>query len=89
MHMKTRTTLSTKGQLVIPAEIRRRLSLLPGTRLILEWSGKSRQITVSVERSERDLPVAVPLAGSLKDVYPLSARYVAELRREADRGLDP
>ncbi len=87
--MKTATILSSKGQIVIPAEIRRRLGLLPGTRLIFDWSGQSRQMTLSVERPELDWPIAMPAAGSLKDVYPASAQYVADLRREADRGLEP
>ncbi|GFN22873.1 MAG: AbrB/MazE/SpoVT family DNA-binding domain-containing protein [Thermoanaerobacteraceae bacterium] len=33
------TTLSTKGQLVLPKEIRERLGLFPGDRLKVELSG--------------------------------------------------
>ncbi len=35
----TYTTLSTKGQVIIPAEMREDLHLLPGTKLAIERAG--------------------------------------------------
>jgi AbrB family looped-hinge helix DNA binding protein len=67
------TTLSTKGQVVLPNMIRKKLGLRPGTRFscvvrdaeivlkpLLRPSGKARIVTSRVT----GLPVIVPPAGS-------------------------
>jgi AbrB family looped-hinge helix DNA binding protein len=43
------TTVSTKGQLVIPAEIRERLGIEPGTKIAISVEG-SRIVLQPVER---------------------------------------
>lgn len=59
----TRTTLSSKGQLVVPLELRRRLGLAPGDQLLCEIEGdrlilmpEGRQ-TASARLGDDGLPV--------------------------------
>lgn len=78
------TVLSTKGQVVVPADVRRDLSWEPGLTLLIRWSrAENRLILEPIDRSRR--PTAIPAAGSLRDVYPASAEYVRSLRDEAER----
>jgi AbrB family looped-hinge helix DNA binding protein len=43
-------TLSTKGQVVIPAEIRRKLGLQPGDQIVFDMDDETR--TVTLQRRE-------------------------------------
>lgn len=49
-------TVSDKGQIVIPAAIRRRLGIVPGTRL--EFTEEGAELRVRVERARRESTVA-------------------------------
>ena len=40
------TTATTKGQIVIPAEIRRKLGIKEGTRILVELDEEARQIVL-------------------------------------------
>jgi len=44
-------TLTTKGQVTIPLEIRRKLALLPGTRVVFDIVGHSVRIRKADEQS--------------------------------------
>jgi AbrB family looped-hinge helix DNA binding protein len=40
------TTVTTKGQIVIPAEMRRKLGIKEGTRIVLELNEQAQQIVL-------------------------------------------
>ena len=82
--MRRITVMSSKGQIVVPIEIRRQLKWDAGTQLVVEWSGRSRRLVLSPVR-EQAVEVKIPRAGILRDAYPISTTYVAQLREEADR----
>ncbi len=46
-------TLTTKGQLTIPQDIRLKLGLLPGTRVVFDVVGDSVRISASARRPSR------------------------------------
>jgi AbrB family looped-hinge helix DNA binding protein len=50
----TVTTVSTKGQLVIPTEIRESLGIVPGTKMVVKVEG-SRIILQPVEKLIQDM----------------------------------
>ena len=68
--------LSTKGQVVIPAKLRKKYHLEPGTPLAVEE--KDGQIVIVPLPSD---PIAA-LYGVLKDAGPLTDDLLAERRRE-------
>lgn len=82
--MRRITVMSSRGQIVVPLEIRRQVKWDTGTRLVIEWSGQSPRLVLSAVK-ERVGEVAIPPAGILRDVYSESRTYVAQLRDEADR----
>jgi AbrB family looped-hinge helix DNA binding protein len=49
------TTLTSKGQVTVPAAIREQLKLVPGDRLIFEVDGESVRIRVATRRAAREL----------------------------------
>lgn len=78
------TVLSTKGQIVVPADIRRALSWEPGVTLQIRWSRSENRLTLEpLDRPRR--ATAIPAAGVLRDVYPPSTEYIRALREEAER----
>ena len=46
-------TVSTKGQVVLPAEIRRRMKIEPGTRLKVELSADGQAVILRHSAAER------------------------------------
>lgn len=83
--MRRITVMSSKGQIVVPIEIRRQVKWDTGTRLVMEWSGQSPRRLVLSSVGERAIEAIIPPAGILRDVYPESVTYVAQLRHETDR----
>jgi AbrB family looped-hinge helix DNA binding protein len=75
------TTLSKKGQVVIPAEIRARAGLRPGDRFSVE-------LTESGALVFRPLPRGPLLAlrGAFSGPHRLTEELLAERRRERGRG---
>ena len=78
-------TIGTKGQIVIPAEIRHQFGLEPGQRVGVVAEGDRITLTpIPVDLIEY-------LTGCLKDGPSLTAELVREhaeeLRRDAERGL--
>ena len=51
-------TLSTKGQVTIPQDIRERLGLMPGTRVVFDVVGDSVRIRRAGEQARGDALVA-------------------------------
>ncbi len=68
-------TLSERGQLVIPQEIRRKLELSRGSQLLLEFHEEDRAITL------RPIPPRKTLRGFLKGT-PSTAQMLRTVRRE-------
>ena len=66
------TTVSTKGQLVIPAEMRASLGLKPGTRVVLRLEGS--QIILE--------PVSKKLVEKLRGITKGGPSMADELQRE-------
>ncbi len=69
------TTVSSKGQVTIPAVLLRELHLQPGTTLLVV------PVRDGVMLIRRPDPVADELAGAVRDVYGDAHEYV-----EAERG---
>lgn len=72
----TTTTLSSKGQVVLPREIRSKLHLAPGTKLLCEVHGDSVVLTPEVtQRPSREF-VKDPLTGLQVTKAPVDAEPV-------------
>ena len=82
--MRHVTVMSSRGQIVVPVEIRRQLEWDAGTQLLVQCSKQSRRL-VLIPVKRRGAVVELPPAGILRDAYPPSAQYVQDLRKEADR----
>lgn len=82
--MKHVTIMSSKGQIVVPAEIRRQFKWEAGTPLVVQWS-KGAQRLVLVPVATPTTVVQLPPPGILRDAYPPSTQYVEQLREDADR----
>ena len=87
--MAVTTTLSTKGQVIVPAEIRRRLGWHAGTRLIVEHTPDGVLL--------KSAPIFAPtrledVAGRLRHRGPpisieeMDAAIAAEVKRRHDSG---
>ncbi|MCL4318524.1 MAG: AbrB/MazE/SpoVT family DNA-binding domain-containing protein [Firmicutes bacterium] len=84
--MRRITVMSSRGQIVVPIEIRRQLKWNAGTQLMVEWSSQSRRLVLSpVKERGQVVEFKIPPAGILRDVYPVSTTYIAQLRKEADQ----
>lgn len=82
--MRHVTIMSSKGQIVIPIEIRRQMKWAAGTQFLVKWSKETRRLMLIPE--EKPIAVAaLPPAGILRDVYPPSTQYVRDLREDAPR----
>lgn len=82
--MRHVTIMSSKGQIVVPIEIRRQLKWDAGTQLLIRWSKESGRL-VLIPEQEPVADGALPPAGILRDAYPPSTQYVHDLREEANR----
>jgi AbrB family looped-hinge helix DNA binding protein len=58
-----KTTVSTKGQVVLPSRIRRRLGLQPGDSLEAKLEGESIVLTPRHARAQRARIVTDPVTG--------------------------
>jgi len=82
--LMTTTTLSSKGQVVLPRLVRSRLHLTPGTRLVCEVRGDSVVLTPEVPiRREREY-VTDPTTGlrvtkAAADIEPVTSEMVKAL----------
>jgi AbrB family looped-hinge helix DNA binding protein len=81
------TTISTKGQVVLPSTIRRKLGLRAGDPLDAKIEGERIILTPRRIRSRRVAVVADPITGlpvlsAGSDAPPLSSKQVRELLSE-------
>ena len=60
-------TVNEKGQIVIPAEMRRRSGIAPGTRVVFWMEGEHIALQ-AVEKFVEELPAAFASARSLEDI---------------------
>ena len=56
----SRTTLTSKGQLTVPKDVRERLGLKSGDRVVFEFEGDSVRLKVEKKRSLGDLKGSLP-----------------------------
>lgn len=56
----SKATLTSKGQLTVPKEVRDRLGLKPGDGLVFEFEGDTVRLRVESRRSLRDLKGGLP-----------------------------
>lgn len=76
-------TVSSKGQLVIPAPIRDALGIGPGTRVTLRQDGEDVILTPVVRRTARDL--IQKLAGMTAGGPSMADELIADRRSEDQR----
>ncbi|MBJ2153261.1 AbrB/MazE/SpoVT family DNA-binding domain-containing protein [Paracoccus sp. IB05] len=82
------TTLSTKGQIILPKAIRQRRDWEVGTRLIVEETAEGvllkRAPSFAATKPE-DVFALLPHRGDPKSVEEMDAAVLAEARRRHDR----
>jgi AbrB family looped-hinge helix DNA binding protein len=78
--MPSSTVMSSKGQLVIPAKLRKELGLRPGVRVIIKRQGKGLHIEPG------NLEAVLGLCGMFADY--LLEEDLAEERRKWDERLE-
>jgi antitoxin PrlF len=81
-------TVSEKGQMVIPSELRRRLGIVPGTRLEVIPESSGFRVLVDPRRKTRTAAECIGIFGSLNGA-PVSVEQLSGIeaaRRLAKRG---
>jgi AbrB family looped-hinge helix DNA binding protein len=79
----TTLTVSTKGQIVIPKEIRDELGFVPGAKVLVERNGDA--VTLRVAKARQKLPASA-LIGFLKPYYkgpPITEEQIDQASLEA------
>jgi len=80
------TTLSSKGQMVIPKEIREQLAMEPGTRIVMRVEGT--RIVLEPMTVAAKLEQIRQLRGSTAGSGPGAERLIAERSEEQARETD-
>ena len=83
------TTVSTKGQVILPKAIRRALRWEAGTRLVVESTGEGvvlRPARVFAETRPQDVFGSVAWEGPPRSLADMEAGILAEARRRHDEG---
>ncbi|KAA1183820.1 AbrB/MazE/SpoVT family DNA-binding domain-containing protein [Rhizobium tropici] len=81
------TTVSTKGQVILPAAIRLRRDWLAGTRLIVEETPEGvllKQAPAFPDAKSEDVFGMLPFTGAPKTLEDMEAGVLAEARRRHD-----
>ena len=81
---KLTTTLSTKGQVILPKEIRRQRRWASGTRLIVEDTAAGvllRPAPLFAATQPRDVFASLPHRGRPKSLAAMAASIAAEAKR--------
>lgn len=79
----SKATLTSKGQLTVPKEVRDRLGLKPGDRLVFEFEGDTVRLRVESRRSLRDLKGSLPAGRA----YPSKEAERSAAREHVARGV--
>jgi AbrB family looped-hinge helix DNA binding protein len=85
---KLTTTVSTKGQVILPSAIRRRREWVAGTRLLVEETAEGvllRPVPAFVETRPKDVFASLPHSGKPKTLEEMDAGVLAEARRRHAR----
>ena len=77
------TTVSTKGQLVIPARLREALGIEPGTRVAIRQEGSELILRPQTKEVARQL--IEELCGMTAGGYSMAENLMAERRAEDER----
>ena len=77
-----RATLTSKGQLTVPKEVRERLGLKSGDRVVFEFEGDSVRLKVERRRSLQNLKGSLPATRE----YPGREAEREAAREQAIRG---
>jgi AbrB family looped-hinge helix DNA binding protein len=77
------TTVSTKGQLVIPAQLREALGIEPGTRVAIRQEGSELILRPQTKEVARQL--IEELCGMTAGGYSMAEDLMAERRAEDER----
>ena len=77
------TTVSTKGQLVIPAQLREALGIEPGTRVAIRQEGSELILRPQTKEVARQL--IEELCGMTAGGYSMAENLMAERRAEDER----
>ena len=80
--------ISSRGQIVIPAEARNRLNLKEGDVLTLQVEEGSRLVLKADRREGVKKGIVAQTAGLLSDMDINGKEYVESLRKESGRRLD-
>jgi AbrB family looped-hinge helix DNA binding protein len=86
---KLTTTLSTKGQVILPKEIRRQRRWEAGTRLVVQNTPQGVLLTSAQpfpETKPKDVFGSLPHRGAPKSLADMDAGVAAEARRRHARG---
>jgi AbrB family looped-hinge helix DNA binding protein len=86
---KLTTTVSTKGQVILPAEIRRRRGWDAGTRLVIEDLADGvvlKQAPLFAPTRIEDVVGCLPYKGPPRTVEEMNASIETEVRRRHARG---
>lgn len=76
--------VTSKGQVTIPVEVRRRLGIEPGTRIDFVWHEAGRYELSVVSSSIRDLKGTVPSVGRAVTVEEMNEAIATAATGEAD-----
>ena len=85
---KLTTTVSTKGQVILPSSIRQRREWGAGTRLIVEETAEGvllRPAPAFAETQPQDVFGVLPVAGKPKTLEEMTASVLAEAKRRHAR----
>jgi len=85
---KLTTTVSTKGQVILPSAIRRRREWVAGTRLLVEETAEGvllKPAPAFAETCPKDVFASLPKSGKPKTLEEMDAGVLAEARRRHAR----
>ncbi|HUW66022.1 MAG TPA: AbrB/MazE/SpoVT family DNA-binding domain-containing protein [Spirochaetia bacterium] len=80
--------LSSRGQVVIPAEVRKELNLKEGDVLYAYVEDRSRLVLKAKRKEKTEEDVVTRTAGLFADMEMTGAEYVENIRKESGRRLD-
>jgi len=81
-------TVSSRGQVVIPVEARKKLNIKEGDLLLVQVEEDARIIMKPARKKSRKEGIVEKTSGLLKDMEMDGLEYVENLRRNSGRRLD-